>query len=170
MATETVTPVRNATAWLEHTRSRAAVLAEAHRLRLTGILWWANLFLVVVPAVLSTAAAIFAAKDFGYTVFRLPLASAMAGGAAVLLAIHKALKCEEYQVEALRVSQEYEAIATAADSALHGPEADREASRRSLTDKLERLSRSAKAQVPMTTEDIQKAATALTARLSEPST
>ena len=169
MATEQGEPVRDATAWLEQTRVRATVLSEAHRLRLTRRLWWANFFLVVVPAVLSTAAAIFAARPHqpgDFTILSLPPASAMAGAAAVLLAIHKALKCEEYQAESLRVSQEYEAIATSADSALYGPAADRESVRKDLTAKLTTLAGNAKAQLPMSTDNIQKAATELTARLA----
>jgi hypothetical protein len=168
MATEQGEPVRDATAWLEQTRVHATVLSEAHRLRLTRRLWWVNFFLVVVPAVFSTAAAIFAARqhDGGWTILSLPPASAMAGAAAVLLAIHKALKCEEYQAESLRVGQEYDAIATSADSALYGPVADRESVRKDLTAKLTTLAGNAKAQLPMSTDDIQKAATELTARLA----
>jgi hypothetical protein len=90
----------------------------------------------------------------------------MAGAAAVMLAIHKALKCEEYQAESLRVGQEYEAIALSADSALYGPATDRESVRKDLTAKLTTLAGNAEAQLPMSTDDIQNAATQLTARLA----
>jgi hypothetical protein len=125
----------DAKAWLEQTRARATVLAEAHRLRLTGRLWWANLTFVVFPAVLSTGAAIFAARP-DFTIKSIPPASVMAGVAAVLLAIHKALKCDEYQEECLRLSQRYDAVATSADSALFGPEAEHEQVRKDLTTEL----------------------------------
>lgn len=146
----------DAKAWLEQTRARATVLAEAHRLRLTGRLWWANLMFVVFPAVLATGAAIFAARP-DFTIQSIPPASVMAGIAAVLMAIHKALKCDEYQEECLRLSQRYESIATSADSALFGPEDEHEHVRKELTKELAELARHAKAQLPMSTEHIQDA-------------
>lgn len=99
--------------------------SEAYRLELSR-LWWANLMFVVLPAVSSTAAAIFAAipqdrihASFGDWI--LPPASILAGLAAVLVAVHKALKCDEYQAECLRLSQRYQALAESADSALSRP-------------------------------------------------
>jgi len=157
----------DAKAWLEQTRARATVLAEAHRLRLTGRLWWANLMFVVVPAVLSTGAAIFAARP-DFTIKSIPPASVMAGVAAILLAIHKALKCDEYQDECLRLSQRYEAVATSADSALFGPEAEHEQVRKDLTTELGELARSARAQLPLSTERIQDAERKLRVTLDAP--
>ena len=77
----------------------------------------------------------------------LPLASALSGGAAVLMAVHKALKCDEYQAECLRLSQAYQSIAVSADSALSGTEEKQYSQQERLTNKLEILAESAKAQV-----------------------
>ena len=130
--------------WLEGTKLRAIALSEAYQLQLSK-LWWANLMFVVLPATFSTAAAIFAAlppeKD------SLPVASILAGGAAVLMAIHKALKCDEYQAECLRLSQAYQSLAITAESALLGPEEERALHQKRLTNELEDLSKNAKAQV-----------------------
>jgi hypothetical protein len=76
--------------WLQETEARATLISEAYRLELSR-LWWANLMFVVVPAVLSTAAAIFAAlpQETAGSVhigaLSLPLASIFAGVAAILL-------------------------------------------------------------------------------------
>ena len=40
------------------------------------------------------------------------------GGAAVLVSIHRAFRCEEYQAECLRLSQSYQSIAIRAASQL----------------------------------------------------
>src|SRR5262245_60546994 len=79
-------------------KREATLLAEAYRLRLVGRLWWANLAFVVLPSVCAAAAAIFAAGGAGMNP-RLAeaLAAGLAGLAAVLSAVHKSLKCEEYQ-------------------------------------------------------------------------
>jgi hypothetical protein len=95
---------------LEWIRGKALVLSEAYRLRLVGILWWANLLLVVTPAAAATAAAYFAGESAGSNHHYL-WTGILAGGAAVLVSIHKALKCEEYQAECLRLSQSYQSIA-----------------------------------------------------------
>jgi hypothetical protein len=88
------------TSRLEEMKSQATILSEAYRLRLVGRLWWANLFLAVLPAASATAAAIAALKNtYPY------LTAGLAGGAAVLTAIHRALKCEEYQAECLRLDR-----------------------------------------------------------------
>ena len=50
--------------WLQETKARSGLISEAYRLELSR-LWWANLSFVVFPAVLSTAAAIFAALPQG---------------------------------------------------------------------------------------------------------
>jgi hypothetical protein len=125
----------------------ARLLAEAYRLRLVGRLWWANLVFVVTPAVFATAAAIFAAGGAGIapTVSR-ALAAVLAGLAAVLAAVHKSLKCEEYQVECLRLGPAYDAIAERADSAQAIPEEDDEL--RKLTKEFADLKKSAKAPLP----------------------
>ena len=103
---------------LTQIEQEATVLAEAYRLRLVGRLWWANLMFVVLPAVFATAAAIFAAGPEPVPdEWATPLAVSLAGLAAVLSAIHKALKCEEYQTECLRLGPAYEKIAIQAGSA-----------------------------------------------------
>ncbi len=81
----------------------------------------------MLPSVLATLAAIFAAKQAGaspsFGVYP-PLASLFAGGAAVLSAVHKSLKCDEYQAECLRLIQEYKSIAALAGAALAQPDAE----------------------------------------------
>src|SRR4051812_5395250 len=132
--------------WLGQTKSQATVLSEAYRLRLSG-LGQVNLIFMVLPAALSTAAAGFSALP-RVSIFSPPAGSALAGTAAILLAIHKALKCDEYQAECLRLSQAYQSIAIAAESALLGPEGERDLHKKRLTDKLEVLTESVKAQLP----------------------
>jgi hypothetical protein len=128
---------------------QATVLSEAYRLRLLGRLWWANLSLVVLPAVLATAAAIFAASGAGRISVISPYAAAwLAGGAAVLTAIHKALKCEEYQAECLRLGQAYQAIAIEAQAARSGPDVHR--SVQELAKKFAGLAEGSKAPLPDT--------------------
>lgn len=134
---------------LEQIRSRATALFEAYQQRLRR-LWWPNLVFMVLPAVLTTAAAIVAAlpaataPNFGLP---LPAASVFAGAAAVLLAVHKALKCDEYQAECLRLGQAFQSIATAADLALSGPEGERDKDQERLSNDVESLIKDAKAQV-----------------------
>ena len=100
---------------LEWIRRQALVLSEAYRLRLTGILWWANLVLVATPAAAATAAAFFAGESaVGKNHYM--WTGILAGGAAVLVSVHKAFKCEEYQAECLRLSQSYQSIAIRAAS------------------------------------------------------
>jgi hypothetical protein len=107
---------------------------------------------VVVPAVLSTAAAIVAAlkPEHGLFIFKVevPFASAFAGLAAILIAVHKALKCDEYQAECLRLSQAYASIAVAAGAAPSAPEEDRVAEHKRLSGKMETLVESAQARLP----------------------
>jgi len=134
--------------WLTNVKSEATVFAEAYRLRLVGRLWWTNLLLVVLPAVCATAAAVFAARpETSGSGFGPPVAAWLAGSAAVLTAVHRALKCDEYQGECLRLSQEYRSIAAVADSALSGPEGDPQ-SLKNLSDKFALLTESAKAPLP----------------------
>jgi len=97
---------------LEDVMRRARVLSEAYRLRLGGVLWWANLVFMVLPATLATAAAVFAAGAYKN------LGAGLAGAAAVLTAVHKTLRCDEYQAECLRLNQRYRSIATLAHSVL----------------------------------------------------
>ena len=130
-----------------HIKSQATVLSEAYRLRLLGRLWWANLSLVVLPAALATAAAIFAASGAGSAAIIRPYTAAwLAGGAAVLTAIHKALKCEEYQAECLRLSQAYHGISIEADAALSASEAHKAV--QELAKKFSGLAEGAKAPLP----------------------
>jgi hypothetical protein len=75
----------------------------------------------------------------------LPITSILAGSSAILIAIHKALKCEEYQAECLRLSQAYQGIAISADSALSGSEEEWGSHQKRLTAELENLSKNAKA-------------------------
>jgi len=99
--------------WLQFAREQSTVLSEAYRLRLVGKLWWANVVFVVVPAVFGTAAAALAAAASSTTSSgnRLTLVAAvLAGAAAVLTAVHKALNCDAYQAECLRLSQAFQSI------------------------------------------------------------
>jgi hypothetical protein len=133
--------------WLKETRSRAALFSEAYRLSLSR-LWWANLIFVVTPAVFSTAAAILAAvKEPAFQGWLLPPASLLAGSAAVLIAVHKALKCDEYQAECLRLSQFYQSIADAAGSALSRPEDERKSLQLQIAKELRQLTEGVKARL-----------------------
>lgn len=142
---------------------QARILAEAYRLRLVGRLWWANLMFVVTPAVFATAAAIFAAGGAGVRAdVSKALAAGLAGLAAVLSAVHKSLKCEEYQSECLRLGPAYDAIATRADSAQAIPKGN-DATHdelKDLTEKFATLKESAKAPLPqkyiLEAEDLTK--------------
>lgn len=132
---------------LKEIEQQARVLAEAYRLRLVGRLSRANLMFVVTPAVCATAAAIFAAGGAGMPAnVSKSLAAGLAGLAAVLSAVHKSLKCEEYQAECLRLGSAYDAIAARADSAQAVPEGDAEL--KDLTEKFATLKESAKAPLP----------------------
>ena len=139
--------------WLEATRADARITSEAYRLELSR-LWWANLMFVVFPAVLSTAAAIVAAlpeakaKDFVVFSISVPPASAFAGIAAILIAVHKALKCDEYQAECLRLAQFHQSVAISADAALSRPDDERSSHQARIANELEELTKSAKARLP----------------------
>ncbi|MEK6288743.1 MAG: hypothetical protein AABO57_23750 [Acidobacteriota bacterium] len=152
--------MNNINEWLEHTKAYATLVAEGYRLELSR-LWWANLMFVVIPAVLSTAAAIVAAlpeaksRDFVVYSLSLPPASVFAGCAAILMAIHKALKCDEYQAECVRLGQLHKSIAISAASALSRPEGERAAHQEHIARRLEELTESAKARLP--TRIIRKA-------------
>jgi len=137
---------------LEQIRQEAAVLSVAYRLRLVGRLWWANMFLVVLPAAFATGAAFFAGKSFdggsNHPVF-LWLTGSLAGAAAVLVAVHKALKCEEYQAECMRLGQSYKGIAIKAASE-NWKEAVTSESVDKLTQEMASLTEGAKAPLPNT--------------------
>jgi hypothetical protein len=138
--------------WLQEIKARSGLISEAYRLELSR-LWWANLMFVVIPAVLSTAAAIFAALpreaagklDIG--TLSLPLASVFAGTAAILMSIHKALKCDEYQAECLRLAQLHQSIAISAGWALSRPEGERTAQQERIAGKFEEVTEGAKARL-----------------------
>jgi hypothetical protein len=99
-------------------------------------------------AAFATAAAIFAASSDVNAAITMPLVAAgLAGTAAVLTAAHKALKCDEYQAECLRLSQAYHGIAIEADSALSSLEKE-PPSLQELTRKFADLTASAKAPLP----------------------
>ena len=134
--------------WLKATQSRCVRFAEAYRIQLDR-LWWANLCFVVFPAVFSTAAAVFAAipeEKLSLNAWFLPPASILAGVAAILVAVHKALKCEEYQTECHRLSQRYQALSEAALAALSRPE-EADAPLR-IAQEMESLTKSARARLP----------------------
>jgi hypothetical protein len=136
--------------WFEQIKSRCTLLSEAYRLQLSR-LYWANLLFVVAPAVSSTAAAIVGALNpaIGLRILSVsvPAASALAGSAAVLIAVHRALKCDEYQAECLRLSQAYQSIALAAEAALSRPPDERDIQQKRLSEKIEVLAESTKAQL-----------------------
>ena len=136
---------------LKEIEQEARVLSEAYRIRLVGLLWWANLGFVVTPAVFATAAAIFAAGGAGIRAdVSNALAAVLAGLAAVLSAIHKSLKCEEYQAECLRLGPAYDGIATRAKSSQAVPEGNNPThdELKDLTEKFATLKESAKAPLP----------------------
>ena len=127
-------------------KREATLYAEAYRLRLVGRLWWANLAFVVFPSVCAAAAAIFAAGGAGMDEgLAKALAAILAGLAAVLSAIHKSLKCEEYQNECLRLGAVYDSIAAQAGSAELSPKLEK---LKDLTEKLATLKENAKAPLP----------------------
>jgi hypothetical protein len=128
---------------VEEIESQATVLSEAYRLRLIGRLWWANLAFVVLPAVLAAAAAVLAAHSEATRL----IAAGCAGSAAVLSAIHKSLKCEEYQAECLRLSPAFKGIAIRAGSAVFS-DVDGESTLSNLTKEYAELAGSAKAMLP----------------------
>ncbi len=131
---------------LEQIEQEAKVFAEAYRLRLVGRLWWANIMFVVLPAVFATAAAIFAAgPDFIIPKLAKILAVSLAGVAAVLSAVHKALKCEEYQNECLRLGPAYEGIAIKARTEQISPDLKKLTE---LTENFANLAEGAKAPIP----------------------
>lgn len=136
--------------WFEQIKQRSVAVSEAYRMRLEK-LWWANLCFVVLPAVSSTLAAILAAKAYQYQItvlcYSMPLVSFLAASSAVLTAVHKSLKCEEYQTECLRLSQAYQSIAIAADAAIFGAPAEHAAQHERLSNELKKLAAEAKAQV-----------------------
>jgi len=140
--------MNDSNAWLQETTLRAKALSDAYKTTLDR-LWWANLMFVVVPAVLTTAAAIFAAlpKEQSFVLFNLPAASIFAGTAAILTTVHKALKCDDYQAECLRLSQAYQSIAIDAHSAASAPDAERDSPQSRLTRELVDLTKSAKAKM-----------------------
>jgi len=128
---------------LEQIQSQAVVLSEAYRLRLTGLLWWANLAFVVLPAVLAATAAVLAAHSDATRL----MAAGFAGGAVVLSAVHKSLKCDEYQAECLRLSPAFKSIAIKAGSAVSN-DVDTESALSTLTKEYAELAGSAKALLP----------------------
>src|SRR5262249_32677168 len=153
------------------TKARATLVSEGYRLELSR-LWWANLLFVVVPAVLSTAAAIVAALPEGKApelqLFSLsiPPASAFAGMAAILIAVHKALKCDEHQAECLRLGQLHQVVAMSAGSALSRPEGERAAHQERIAGRLEEITESARAR--LSTSIIRKAEKRCGTKLFEP--
>jgi hypothetical protein len=114
------TPIRE---WLAVAEQEATVQSMAYAERLTS-LSWLNLATVLLPALLSTAAAVVGAMSQPPIVTRLaalPLATILSAAAAVFITFHKSLKCDEYQTECRRLSQEYKAFSLSAGAALALP-------------------------------------------------
>ena len=111
--------------------AHASELGKAYKLQREG-LWWPNLVTLVLPAILSTVAAIVVALPNQYLIYSVPLGSILAGSSAVLITIHKVLKCEEYQAECLRLSGAYNSITIDVESAIN--------SSRNHSEELSRLS------------------------------
>jgi hypothetical protein len=65
------------------------------------------------------------------------------------MTIHKALKCDEYQAECLRLGQFHQSIAISAGAALSRPEDERASHQERIAKKLEELTETAKARLPM---------------------
>jgi len=127
---------------------RAYVLGKAYQLRRES-LWWSNLATLVLPAVLSTIVAIISALSdkMEVNILGLPLAAVLAGTAAILIAVHKILKCEEYQAECLRLAGVFQSIAADAEFAVQSSRnSNQELSR--LSEKLTREIEQATATVP----------------------
>ena len=88
------------------------------------------------------------ASTWAWSPLGIPLASVFAGVAAMLMAIHKALKCEEYQAECLRLAHLHQSIFILAGSALSRPEGERAAHQERIAAKLEGVTEGAKARLP----------------------
>ena len=103
--------------------------------------------LVVSPAAFATAAAIFAGKpEFMNPEVASPLAASLAGAAAVLSAIHKALRCEEYQAECVRLGTAYQRIAILAS--------DPDQSLKDITEEFAKVAETAKRKIELGTNRI----------------
>jgi hypothetical protein len=113
-------PSDKAQAWLEGARDDALLHAEAYRSRLES-LRWANLLFMTLPSVLATTAAILAAND-GWKIAGVSLAAVLAGAATVLMAVHKACKCDDYQADCLALHNGYASLAIATAFLIARPE------------------------------------------------
>jgi hypothetical protein len=133
---------------LQEIESRAGLLSEAYRDRLSS-LWWANLVFVVLPATLTAVTAVLAAANPPQRAFGMPIASVFALVAGVLIAFHKGLRCDEHQAECLRLCQAYASIAIAAGSALSASVEKRAAEQDRLSVKMALVIESAKARLPL---------------------
>ncbi|BDM83086.1 hypothetical protein [Acaryochloris marina] len=75
-----------------------------------------NLITVLLPALLSTIVAIISGIE-AYSkvdIAGIPVASLLSGLSAILITIHRTLKCDEYQAECLRLANLYDSISTEA--------------------------------------------------------
>ena len=83
---------------------------------------YSNLFTLVLPALLSSTVAVFAAltnPPGWFDIGTIPGESILAGLAAILVTIHTVLNCEAYQAECLRLSNVFKAIAYEAEITLN---------------------------------------------------
>jgi hypothetical protein len=108
--------------WLNKNAIESRVTSRAFDDRL-GFFWGLNLITVLLPAVFASAAALVPLlPEASRTFLELPLAPALSISAALLVTLHKALKCDDFQAECRRLSQAHLAFAVAADAAVHLPE------------------------------------------------
>jgi hypothetical protein len=135
---------------------KAYELGMAHQLRRES-LNLLNIFTIVMPAILSTVVAVIVALPplplppaptiLNSTPFGIPIESFLAGFAAILVVIHKELKCEEYQAECLRLAGLYHSIAIDAKYALHSAD-DKGGELKRLSEKFASAIKAASVTVP----------------------
>jgi hypothetical protein len=127
---------------------QAYELGKAWQLRRESF-WWTNLATLVLPALLTTLVAIMSALPAfsEKRIAGLPLTSVLAGTAAILVSVHMALKCEEYQAECLRLTGAYRGIAIDAEFALRSSRDHKEELTR-LSEKLASVTETASATIP----------------------
>lgn len=136
------------TKWLNKQAIESRVTARAFDDRL-GFFWYLNLVTALLPAVLAGAATLVPLlPEASPTLFDLPLAPLLSGTAVLLIAVHKALKCDDFQTECRRLGQGHLALAVAADAAVHLPENRIAHEFERLSVQLSELIKGAKASVP----------------------
>jgi hypothetical protein len=134
---------------LNRLKERSFILGAAYQFGRDRFAY-SNMITLVLPAILSSVVAIFAAisnpPDW-FMIGRIPLESILAGTAAILVTIHKVLNCEEYQAECLRLSNVFKSIAQEAEIAIHSS-TDSNSELTRLTDSFSHELKSAQATVP----------------------